>query len=177
MRKGNINTLTKKGEKKFIYDVCFVPLLKHNLMSIGQLLQKGYRIFFKRKQCTILHKFPSIQLTAKVQIPKVKTRFEGRIGSKTPSTKSQEDEEKTTTLIQVIFQEKIKHVNWLWHLRYGHLNFGPLNLFYKKRMVNGLPLIEKPDRIYESCILGKQHRESFPTRKSIHPNKPLDIVH
>ena len=87
MRKGNINTLTKKGEKKFIYDVCFVPLLKHNLMSIGQLLQKGYRIFFKRKQCTILHKFPSIQLMAKVQIPKVKTRFEGRIGSKTPFNK------------------------------------------------------------------------------------------
>ena len=87
MGKGNINTLTKKGEKKFIYDVCFVPPLKNNLMSIGQLLQKGYRIFFKRKQCTILHKFPSIQLMAKVQIPKVKTRFEGRIGSKTPFNK------------------------------------------------------------------------------------------
>jgi hypothetical protein len=87
MGKGNINTLTKKGEKKFISDVCFVPLLMHNLMSIGQLLQKGYIIFFKSKQCTILHKFPSIQLMAKVQIPKVKTRFEGRIGSKTPFNK------------------------------------------------------------------------------------------
>jgi hypothetical protein len=44
-------------------------------------------------------------------------------------------------------------------------------------MVNGLPLIEKPDRICEGCILGKQHRESFPVGKSIHANKPLEIVH
>jgi hypothetical protein len=63
--------------------------------------------------------------------------LKAELAQRPPSTKSQGDEEKTTTLIQVIFQEKIKDVNWLWHLRYGQLNFGPLNLFYKKRMVKG----------------------------------------
>jgi hypothetical protein len=48
MGKGNINIITKKGEKKIIFDVCFVLGLKHILMSIMQLLQKGYKIFFKR---------------------------------------------------------------------------------------------------------------------------------
>lgn len=47
----------------------------------------------------------------------------------------------------------------------------------RKGMVRGLPLIEKPDSLFEGCILGKQHRESFPTRKSIRAKAPLEIVH
>jgi hypothetical protein len=57
-----------------------------------------------------------------------------------------------------------------------YINFQVFSLWLKSKSLR-LKLIEKLDRIYESCILGKQHRESFPTRKSIHPNKPLDIVH
>ena len=44
-------------------------------------------------------------------------------------------------------------------------------------MVRGLPLIEKLDSLCEGCILGKQHRESFPSRKSKRANAPLEIVH
>ena len=55
--KRNINILTKKGEKKHISDVYFVPGLKHNLLSIGQFFQKGYRVSFKNKVYTILEKF------------------------------------------------------------------------------------------------------------------------
>ena len=44
--KGNIKILTKKGEKKHISNVYFVPSLKHNLFSIGQLVEKGYRVSF-----------------------------------------------------------------------------------------------------------------------------------
>ena len=31
-----------------------------------------------------------------------------------------------------VFQKEVKDENWLWHLRFGHLNFGGLNLLYKK---------------------------------------------
>ena len=44
-------------------------------------------------------------------------------------------------------------------------------------MVKGLPLIEKPDSLCESCILGKRHKESFPTGKSIRAKAPLEIIH
>jgi len=64
---------------------------------------------------------------------------------------------------QEAFQSQLKDENWLWHLRFGHLNFGGLNLLSRKGMVRGLPLIEKPDSLCEGCILGKQHRESFPS--------------
>jgi hypothetical protein len=144
---------------------------------LGNFFKRDIEYFSKENNARFYINFQVFSLWLKSKSLRLKLDVKAELAQRPPSTKSQEDEEKTTTLIQVIFQEKIKHVNWLWHLRYGHLNFGPLNLFYKKRMVKGLPLIEKPDRIYESCILGKQHRESFPTRKSIHPNKPLDIVH
>ena len=56
---------------------------------------------------------------------------------------------------QEVFQKEVKDENWLWHLRFGHLNFRGLNLMHKKGMVRGLPLIEKPDNLCEGCILGK----------------------
>ena len=71
----------------------------------------------------------------------------------------------------------MKDENWLWHLRFGHLNLGGLNLLHRKGMVKGLPLIEKPNSLCEGCILGKQHKESFPAGKSIREKAPLEIVH
>ena len=38
--KGVINVLTKNGGKRYIPDVYFVPGLKNNLISVGQLVQK-----------------------------------------------------------------------------------------------------------------------------------------
>lgn len=40
MGKGSINIRTKQDEEKHISDVYYVPGLQHNLISIGQLLQK-----------------------------------------------------------------------------------------------------------------------------------------
>jgi hypothetical protein len=59
------------------------------------------------------------------------------------------------------FQSEIQDDFWLWHFRFGDLNFGGLKLLHTKDMVKGLPLIEKPEKICEGWIFGKQHRESF----------------
>eukprot|EP00253_Pinus_taeda_P012826 PITA_12826 len=68
MGKGRVNVVTKKREKKYISDVCFVPGLKHILISVGQLMQKGYNVFFENDVFTILYRIPSKQLIAKVQM-------------------------------------------------------------------------------------------------------------
>jgi len=44
--KGVIFVLTMKGEKKDIHDVYYVPSLRHNLMSVGQMNKNGYRVIF-----------------------------------------------------------------------------------------------------------------------------------
>eukprot|EP01018_Ginkgo_biloba_P008407 Gb_25819 [translate_table: standard] len=66
MGKGSINIKTKQGEKKHIPDVYYVPNLKHNLISIGQLGQKGYRVYFEDSECVILDK--NVRLIANVQM-------------------------------------------------------------------------------------------------------------
>ena len=43
-------------------------------------------------------------------------------------------------------------------------------------MVNGFSLIEQTNKLCESCIIGKQHRESFPIGKSYKGRAPLEIV-
>ena len=42
--KGSIMVRTKQGEKKEIQNVYFSLSMKHNLMSIGQLIQNGYSV-------------------------------------------------------------------------------------------------------------------------------------
>ena len=50
----------------------------------------------------------------------------------------------------------IYNKSWLWHLRYGHLNFTNLRLLTSQAMVCGMPKIEdKKNEVCEGCALGK----------------------
>lgn len=55
------------------------------------------------------------------------------------------------------YKAKSEDQSWLWHLRYGHLYFGGLNLLHKKKMVRGLPSIEQPTSSCQSYILATHH--------------------
>lgn len=56
------------------------------------------------------------------------------------SMNSQEDGRKDAVVTHVNYQAEVKDENWLWHLRFGHLSFGGLNLLHMKDMVKGLPV-------------------------------------
>ena len=51
-----------------MYDVYYVSVLKHNLMSTRQLLQKGYTIYMEDNHCVIMEKCQSNQLIAVIQM-------------------------------------------------------------------------------------------------------------
>ncbi|KAE8658327.1 Meiotic recombination protein DMC1-like protein [Hibiscus syriacus] len=55
----------------------------------------------------------------------------------------------------------LQDASWLWHLRFGHLNFGGLELLSKKEMVKGLPHINHPDQLCEGCLVGKHSGKAF----------------
>eukprot|EP00253_Pinus_taeda_P011564 PITA_11564 len=169
MGKGEVKIFTKKGEKKTIGDVYYVPGMKYNLLSIGQLVQNGYNVFFVNDVCTIMDRAPSKRCIAEVKMTR------NRMFPLTIKT-DLKNKEVIAAMSQEAFQSVPKDENWLWHLRFGHLNFVGLNLLSRKRMVRGLPLIEKRDSLCEDCILGKQHRESFPSGKSIRVKATLEIV-
>ncbi|GJW99345.1 retrovirus-related pol polyprotein from transposon TNT 1-94 [Tanacetum coccineum] len=59
--------------------------------------------------------------------------------------------------------------SWLWHMRYGHLNFGDVKLLSFKGMVKGLDQIDHPNQVCEGCLLGKHARSSFPKKATVGP--------
>eukprot|EP00253_Pinus_taeda_P010559 PITA_10559 len=154
MGKGEVKIFTKQGERKTIADVYYVPGMRCNLLSIGQLVQKGYNVYFVNDVCTIMDIAPSKRCIAEVNMTRNRM-FPLRIRA------DLKNKNEIATVTQDAFQSVPKDENWLWHLRFGHLNFGGINLLSRKGMVKGLPLIEKPENLCEGCILGKQHRESF----------------
>ena len=48
----------------------FSPDMKHNLMSVGQLIQNGYKVLIKNDNCVIHEKDESNRLLAIVQMKK-----------------------------------------------------------------------------------------------------------
>jgi hypothetical protein len=71
----------------------------------------------------------------------------------------------------------VQDSTWLWHLRYGHLSFKGLKTLHEKNMVEGLPKINCPTEMCEDCIVGKQHRDSFPQGKAWRAEQILQLVH
>ena len=66
--KGVIVVYAKDGKRRTIHDVYYVLGLMCNLLSVGQLLEKEYRVYFKKKVCTIYDKYPSKQLIVRVEM-------------------------------------------------------------------------------------------------------------
>lgn len=73
------------------------------------------------------------------------------------------------------FSTIIKDKSWLWHLRYGNLNFHGLKLLYQKKMVIGLPLINHVVQLCEWCIFGKQCHDFFLEDKQEEPINYLEL--
>ncbi|TXG70958.1 hypothetical protein EZV62_005893 [Acer yangbiense] len=147
MGKGKISITLKDGSQNAISDVLFVPNLHKNLLSVGQLSEKGYDIRIHEGICTI----NSAQkgLIAKVKMSQNRL-FPLPINS-----------DSLPCFSSVMCDE-----NWLWHMRFGHVNFGSLKQLASRKMVSGLPSINPPDRVCETCVLGKKHRDPFPIGKA-----------
>ena len=157
MGKGTLAIKTKKGSIMYMHDTLFVPGLKHNLLSIGQLNSKNYKTIFEGKFCKIFNKSNNLLVA---EVPMTDNRmFPLRMQSGITCLKATVDEA------------------WLWHKRFGHLNFGSLSFMQKRNLVRGLPSFSEPqNKVCEGCALGKQHRERFPHHK-FRAHEPLALIH
>ncbi|PKU78070.1 Retrovirus-related Pol polyprotein from transposon TNT 1-94 [Dendrobium catenatum] len=156
--KGNILIRLKNGNHQFISNVYFVPNMRSNILSLGQLLEKGYDIHLKNNY-----------LFLKDNI--------GTLIAKVPMSRNRMFLLNIQNDVAKCLKACYKDVSWLWHLRFGHLNFGGLELLSKKEMVRGLPCIKHPDQVCEACLLGKHFRKSFPRESSSRAQKPLELIH
>ncbi|KAM1315693.1 hypothetical protein ACFX2F_019427 [Malus domestica] len=107
--KGKIKIIQKDGREEYISDIYYIPGMKSNILSIGQLLQKGYIIHMEDMFLTLRN--ARRKLIARVQMSKNRM-FPLKLNIKIGSCN-----------IGVMEDE-----SWKWHLRFGHLHFNGLKL-------------------------------------------------
>lgn len=155
--KGSIK-LNIGGHVVRICDVFYVPDLKSNLISIEQLQEKEYTVIMRKGCCQVIH--PEKGLIAQVTMT-TNRMFPLHIQH----------------AIQTCYIMKMSDISWLWHMRYGHLNFNGLKTLQQRSLVTGLPHITCPTRVCEECVVGKQHRNPFPIAGAWRAKKILQLVH
>ena len=106
MGKGEVKIFTKKGERKTIADVYYVPGMRCNLVSIGQLVQKGYNVFFENDVCTIMDRALSKRCIVEVKMTRNRM-FPLRIKV------NLKNKEVIAAVTQEAFQSVSKDENWL----------------------------------------------------------------
>ena len=154
---GTIAVNTKKGTR-LISDVLLVPKLDTNLLSVGQMMEKGYSLLFKGDSCTIYDNKNTNSEIAKIKM-QPKRNFPINMQHVEAAMKAQEDD------------------SWIWHWRFGHFNYHGLKLLHQKNMMRDLPAIHEKHDVCEGCLLGKQQRKSFPSGKAWRAMKVLELVH
>jgi hypothetical protein len=63
------------------------------------------------------------------------------------------------------------------HQRYEHINHPDLMLIHKKNIIEGLPMLKNENVSCDGCVLGKIHRDEFPSSPDRKKRDVLNIVH
>jgi len=133
--------------------------MKCNLLSVGHLIEKRFSVIMKNE---ILELFDaSNKLVLRSPFSKNRT-CETLISSK------------EVQCLQTMVEYK---QSWLWHLRFGHLNFRSLNQLVSRGMVTGLPKFSMPEKLCEGCLVGKQPRNAFKSYLPMRSSCILEVVH
>ena len=143
---------------KVLTDVYYIPRLRSNIVSLGQLEEKGFMIVMGNGRLRVYDQEQTLLISA----PRTGNRlYLAKFGLAPP----------------VCFLAQSDDHSWLWHARFGHLNFRALNDLSAKQMVEGLPVVTRVEKVCDGCVLGKHHRKPFPQVSSFRAEKCLELVH
>ena len=160
--KGRILGVGKIGtnSSNSIENVLLVEGLKHSLLSVSQLCDKGYLVSFDSQKCLIEHKHD-------INIKHVGHRVNN------------------VYMIDLSIKQENNHCflskdddPWLWHKRIAHINMDHLNKLISKDLVVGLPKLKfEKDKLCDACQKGKQTRVSFKPKNAVSTTQPLQLLH
>lgn len=156
---GKVMITRNKGKPAYVTNVLYVPSMKTNLLSLGQLLEKGFSMNLKDNFIDVFD-------------------AKGRKVLKAPLCKNRTFQVNlNATEVECFSSTSAIGENWLWHQRYGHLNFKSLTQLAAKQMVIGLPLLQSPKQLCERCLTSKQPRNSFKSYGPARAKQSLQVVH
>ena len=150
-----------EGVTQITTQVYYIPELRNNLLSIGQLQEKGLTILIKNNMCKLFHMSRGLIMTSEMSVNRMFVVI-ASLAIKEPAAREQ-------NCFKLVAEDEAQ----LWHCRYGHLSYKGLKTLYNKKMVRGLPLITTPTKVCEGCMLGKHHRDPFPKQSQWRASRRL----
>jgi GAG-pre-integrase domain/Zinc knuckle len=145
------------GEHRAITDVYYIPRLTSNIISLGQLEERGCKVQLEGGSLKVLDK--NRRLIIRVQ------RLKNRLYTL------------NLELVQSVFENKFWIWYTKWHARYGHINLQSLKKMSKKKLVEELPRIECIEETCKGYLIGKQCRVPFPQEVGFRASETLKLLH
>jgi len=160
---GAVTLAGKNNEYRVLSEVYYIPSLKCNIISLGQLEENGHRVELAYGVLKVYDRKPAAYDKQAVLI---RAERKNRLYVMNVKLSS-----------PVCLLTKMDDEAWLWHARYGHLNFRALQELGAKGIVEGMPRIKRLEQVCNGCALGKHHRAPFPQVSAYRAATGLEVVH
>ncbi|KAJ9553357.1 hypothetical protein OSB04_017402 [Centaurea solstitialis] len=166
---GKISGKGKVSKGKMTFDeVYYVEQLRYNLLSVSQVCDKKFGVFFTDTECLILG------LGFKID--------ESQVMLRTPRKDNvyclDIEDASSLSSLNYLFSKASVSESSLWHRRMCHMNFKNMNLLVKNNLVRGLPAKEfSCDDHCVACLKGKQHKNSHKSKEVNTISSPLQLLH
>ncbi|XP_070031723.1 uncharacterized protein [Nicotiana tomentosiformis] len=144
-----------------IKNVYYVNGLKYSLLSVSQICDKGNKVEFLSKICTVTNLVTS-------EVVLVAKRYKNIYVADFESLQSGD----------MSFLKAVDDDAEMWHRRLGHANFSLLNKLIQKDLVRGFPNSKfKEHKVCDACARGKLVKSSFKPKKDVSTSNSLGLLH
>ncbi|KAJ9560871.1 hypothetical protein OSB04_006031 [Centaurea solstitialis] len=155
-------------DKMSFEDVFYVEQLRYNLLSVSQVCDKKFGVFFTDSECLILA--PGFKIDENLVLLRSprKDNVYCLDLERIPSNQS----------LNCLFSKASHDESNLWHRRMCHMNFKNMNKLVKNNIVRGLP--RKEFFCNDNCVAylkGKQHKSSHKSKEVNNISSPLQLIH
>ena len=129
MGKGSILFGCRNGDQWLLQEVYYIPRLRSNIVSLGQLTETGHKVIMVEDALHVLDK------------------SHARLLMKVRHTANRLYQIELHQAEAVCLLANLEDPAWLWHARLGHVNFHAMKLLVDKEMAVGVPPITHPNQL------------------------------
>ncbi|CAD6213239.1 unnamed protein product [Miscanthus lutarioriparius] len=151
---GSVVMQGHQQQHKVLTDVYYIRKLKSNIVSLGQLEEKGFKVTLEDGKLCVFDQEHAPLISS-------------------PRTANRLYTVKFGLVSLVCLLAKSDDEAWRWHARFGHMKFTALRNLSCKGMVEGMPIVNRVEQVCDGCVLGEQHRVPFPQASNYRANKGL----
>jgi transposase InsO family protein len=150
---GTVLLACKSGEHRALHHVYYLPRLTTNIISVGQLDERGYQVLVEDGVMRVRDE--ERRLLAKINCNAGRLYVLDVDIAQSACLAARGDEEA-----------------WIWHL-----HFVALRKMGRDGLVRGMPLLTQVEHVCDACLAGKHRWAPFPHQAKRRLMEPLQLLH